>query len=362
MIPVKFRHSLFAFTAYFSAVILLSAVHARGGGGHGGHGGHSGSSSHGSPSQGGGNRGGHSSGNHSSGHNQGDGARGNYGRGGRNVATHGQHDTGRQPHNFERANTRYTQHRVAEGNRSSLRRSHNRFEGNTLRTHHRYYDRVQYFGRPYFAYHRHWGYPPAFWYWYAAPYPAPVNYAWHWRWAPYWGYYYAAYPVYYSADYWVTDYVVSRTMSDVYVDDDSANVAKVDTPGTAVGTNEKEQLRAQVNDTAALHSEEKPLELANALENPKYLFLVDNVLGVLPEGSDKPCLISGGNLLKTARKPADNETYALMQVVTSRNGDCPAGTKVQVPLGELQEMLNSFSAKTDDGLHELQQSESAPKE
>ena len=44
-----------------------------------------------------------------------------------------------------------------------------------------------------------------------------------------------------------------------------------------------------------------------------------------------------------------------MVIVTSKSVDCPAGSTVNVSYTDLQEMLNSFSEKVDDGMNELQE-------
>lgn len=310
----------------------------------GGHGGHSGHSGHGTGNRGGQNRPGNS---RPAGHRE----------SGRSVGTH--HQQGQYRPHFERGGTRYTQRPTQHHERRVMERSHHAFQGGALKPQHRYYDRTYWGGRRYLSYHRHWSYGPNFWRWYATPYPAPVTYVWHWRWAPYWGYYYAPYPTYIAADYWLTDYVVSRTLTDAYRDENTAPAANA----TGVGDEEKNQLRNEIREAAALHEAEQPLELKNALGKPGYLFLVDTPYQVLPEGSETGCVISGGDLLRVHRKPEDDETYAVMQVVTAKDGNCAAGTRVNVPLDELQEMLNSFAAKADDGLHELdEQTTSQPKE
>src|SRR6202035_5020983 len=61
-----------------------------------------------------------------------------------------------------------------------------------------------------YPYHRHY-YRPAYYGWAYNPWPAPVYYGWGWGGAPWYGYYggyFAPYPVYPSAAFWLTDYLI----------------------------------------------------------------------------------------------------------------------------------------------------------
>jgi hypothetical protein len=59
-------------------------------------------------------------------------------------------------------------------------------------------------------------------------------------------------------------------------------------------------------------------------------------------------------LLKVAVAPTDANPVATMNVVSSKFGSCAAGTRVEVSVNDLQEMLNSFAERVDNGLHEFQ--------
>jgi hypothetical protein len=62
-------------------------------------------------------------------------------------------------------------------------------------------------------------YPPAFYGWAYNPWPAPAPYVWGWGaalWYGYYGAYFRPYPVYPSAAYWLTDYMVAASLQEAY--------------------------------------------------------------------------------------------------------------------------------------------------
>ena len=65
-------------------------------------------------------------------------------------------------------------------------------------------------------------YPPAYYGWAYNPWVVPVVYpvaAWGWGAAPWYGYYgayFAPYPVYPSAAYWLADYLVAASLANAY--------------------------------------------------------------------------------------------------------------------------------------------------
>ena len=115
----------------------------------------------------------------------------------------------------------------------------------------------------------------------------------------------------------------------------------------------QDQLRTQVDLTVDRYRSDDFLSLEDAFRDPDYLFVVDTDISVLAaDGST--CYLSGGDVLKVARTPGHNDVVAEMQVVTSKGESCFAGTVVTLSLEDLQEMLNSFSERVDDGLQKVQ--------
>src|SRR5579863_9530093 len=99
---------------------------------------------------------------------------------------------------------------------------------------HSYYSRTYYYhgayragvyrgyyygGRPYYGYYPAYYYQPVYYGWAYNPWPAPVAYGWGWGGAPWYGYYgpyYAPYPVYPSAAFWLTDFMIAATLQAAY--------------------------------------------------------------------------------------------------------------------------------------------------
>ena len=70
-----------------------------------------------------------------------------------------------------------------------------------------------YGGMPYYAYVPGYYWGPGFYGWAYDPWYGPAYYSWGWYgdpWYASYGYYYEPYPVYPSAAFWLTDYLVPR--------------------------------------------------------------------------------------------------------------------------------------------------------
>jgi hypothetical protein len=166
-----------------------------------------------------------------------------------------------------------------------------------------------------------------------------------------WGWYYQPYPVYAAPSYWVTDYVIARSLEEEY--DRGYAAGQQAASDAAISEPVKEELRAQVEETAKAYQAEESLSLEQVVQDPGYLFVVDTPMSVISETS-ATCALSGGDIIKAATIIDPAVPVAAMTIVTSKNRECPAGTRISVSLTDLQEMLNSFGQKVDDGMNELQ--------
>ena len=219
----------------------------------------------------------------------------------------------------------------------------------TVRYYHHYYWGHTY----YYCYLHYWPYAPWFWGFYWASFHAPWYYTWGWVGAPWyhtWGWYYYPYPSYIGPSYWVTDYMLSKTLEEEY---ERGYLAGQESVGTPISEPVKEQLRQQVDDVARAFEEDRWIELEQALQDPDYLFIVDTPLSVTTE-DNTTCTLTGGDIFKSAAPGDPDVPVASMEIVTSKSVDCSAGSIVSVSYTDLQEMLNSFGEKVDDGMNELQ--------
>lgn len=115
----------------------------------------------------------------------------------------------------------------------------------------------------------------------------------------------------------------------------------------------KEQIRRQVDQTATAYQNDSVVALDQVLQDSAYIFAVDTELTVL-DRNNNACALSGGDLLRVYQRPTTQDVSASMIVVTSKGASCPAGTIVEVSIADLQEMLNTFNEKVDDGLKQAQ--------
>jgi hypothetical protein len=278
-------------------------------------------------------------------------------RGGGNRVRHAAKAPGKSrahiPSTLKRGGRSYDQEPVTRDGEIVVRRT----SVHVKDTHHpvtvHYYHHYYWGHTSYYCYLHYWPYAPWFWGFYWAPFHAPWYYTWGWIGAPWyhtWGWYYYPYPSYVGPSYWVTDYMLSKTLEEEY---ERGYIAGQESVGTPISEPVKEQLRQQVDDVAKAFEEDRWIELEQALQDPDYLFIVDAPLSVTT-ADDTTCTLTGGDIFKTSAPGAPDVPVASMMIVTSKSVDCPAGSTVKVSYTDLQEMLNSFSEKVDDGMNELQ--------
>ena len=254
--------------------------------------------------------------------------------------------------------------------------------------HRAYYDHGHYYNGYYRGYYYHGGYyngympayyyPAAYYGWAYNPWPAPVPYAWGWAGNPWYGYYgayFAPYPVYPSAAYWLTDYLVAASLANAYAaaaaagesamlrltsaphlvyasyDPATATTSPTMTPEIkdAVSEEIKGELAAQ---KAKAGSDSNVASLESLLADGKpHVFVASAGLTVTSAGQD--CGLTEGDVLKLPTAPGADATGADLQVLASKKTDCPKDSTVTVQLTDLQEMYNSLLASIDKGMLEM---------
>jgi len=271
---------------------------------------------------------------------------------------------------------------------------------------------VGYGGRPYahvyrgYYYHGsyYYGYVPGYYYgrgfygWAYNPWPAPFAYGWGWGAAPWYNpyaYYFAPYPVYPSAAFWLTDWVISQNLQAAYAasaanaaaanaaaassappagysgggsdqgNEDPApaasNTAVTLTPEVKqmIADEVKAQLAAEqaaASTSSAAPAAAQPAA-ANTDETPAALdpnlrvFIVSAPLDVAAGGQN--CSLSSGDvLMRTENTPGDDKAVAV-SVVSSKKEDCASGSAPRVQVSDLQDMHNSFREQMDSGLKNM---------
>jgi hypothetical protein len=247
-----------------------------------------------------------------------------------------------------------------------------------------------YYGRPYAVYYR--GYPyhgiflqgyvpyayyrPAFYGWVYNPWYTPIHYGWGWYgspWYGYYGYYFAPYPVYPSAAFWLTDFLIASSLQLAYQERLAQQQQYYSTPapsGQVVLTPEvKQAIADEVQRQLALEKAESqtvagggevdvnssglPAILADTSPSHPHVFVVAGPLEVT-DSLGRECLLTQGDVLRLSNPLPGDATSAYLEVIASKNRECVRGTTVSVGLADLQEMENQMRTTIDRGLQDLQ--------
>lgn len=252
--------------------------------------------------------------------------------------------------------------------------------------------------------HYYYGYRPAYYYgagyygWAYNPWPAPAYYGWGWGGAPWYGYYggyFAPYPSYPSAAFWLTDYLLSASLQAAY-EANAANAAANNAAASGVGDNAApqsddnaggggapaassgavtltpevkaaiaEEVKAQL---AAEQAEAKQPaapaasggaqptqastdEVPPALDPARRTFVVASDLAVTGDGQE--CQLTEGDVITRITDTPDDDNKVTVSVSSSKKADCAAGKQVGVTVDDLQEMHNHFQEQLDNGMKEL---------
>ena len=252
----------------------------------------------------------------------------------------------------------------------------------------------------YYGYHPAFYYAPVYYGWAYNPWPAPVYYGWGWGGAPWYGYYggyFAPYPTYPSAAFWLTDYLIAANLQAAYQAQAAAN-ANADANANGNSNNApQDQQQSQGNgnaDTSASNSgtvtlspevkaaiaEEVKAQLATeqaaaqgsssgsgtqgsatgsastedvppALDPAKRTFVVASDLTVASDGQE--CQLSQGDVITRTSETPDQDRKVTATVAASKKTDCGIGKEIAVSVDDLQEMYNHFQEQLDNGMKDL---------
>jgi hypothetical protein len=296
-------------------------------------------------------------------------------------------------------NRGFVEHRFERDGHEYVRRTYV-YESRTYVTVYRTY---YYGGAPYYYYVPPYYYAPVYYGWAYNPWPAPVYYTWGWYGEPWYGpygYYFAPYPVYPSAAFWLTDYLIAENLQASYQAQADANAnanaaaanadaaaananaaaanadAAAALPGSQAGTVTltpkvkqmiAEEVKAQLaaeqaaatqNGTAAGTPTSAPAQPAAnteqvppALDPNLQIFIVTASLDVTAGG--QPCSLSPGDVLRRKDNAPDSNNTVEVMVLSSKKSDCGMDSSPRVQVADLQEMHNRFREQLDNGLKTL---------
>jgi hypothetical protein len=240
-------------------------------------------------------------------------------------------------------------------------------------------------GRVYDRYYHHYGYrggyldvyaparyyPVGFYGWAYNPWRAPITYAWGWGAAPwigFYGAYFTPYPVYPSAAFWLTDYLIANSLQAAYAvkaaDDAavaSAGGAPVITPETKKMVSDEVQRQVALeNSEAQANAQSQDIDPASSgiarmlSDNQPHVFVAGSDLDLV-DTAGAECPISQGDILEVATPPPANADAATAVVLASKGGkECARSASVNVSFGDLQDMQNHMRETIDQGLGDLQ--------
>lgn len=289
-----------------------------------------------------------------------------------------------------------------------------------------YSQRTYYRGGHYYAYgyrnyyyggHAYYGYAPSYYYgpayygWAYNPWPAPVVYGWGWGGAPWYGYYgpyFAPYPVYPTAAFWLTDYLIAANLQAAYAaqQDAAADTGELEpqplgpqstdeiaslwttdpliaasleaaygaymlgggapaaaTKGgatqlspevkQAIADEMKNEIAAE-KDAAARGQKDTPSgDQVPAALDPKIRIFVVSTDEDLTTSDGAECALTPGDVVyRTGDKP-DDDNMVDATVKSSKKDECAVGVTVGISVDDLQEMHNQLRIQMDAGLKEL---------
>lgn len=246
-----------------------------------------------------------------------------------------------------------------------------------------------YHGHEYNRYYRGYGYrglslsiyapgfyfAPGFYGWAYNPWAAPIAFGWGWAgnpWYGHFGYYFQPYPVYASAAFWLTDYIISQDLQAAYAANQAAGEEAGDPSGAGGGqpvltpdvkaliAEEVKNQLALENSEAAQTAQQQDVDpgssgIARLLSDGRpHVFVAGGNLDVT-DTAGQECVVSDGDTLQLRDAPPSDATTADLVVLSSKGKpECQISLTVQVQLTDLQEMQNHMRETIDQGLQDLQ--------
>jgi hypothetical protein len=237
------------------------------------------------------------------------------------------------------------------------------------------YRQYTYRGVPYYHYVPAVYYGPQFYAWAVSPWAAPIGYAWGGGMvAPWFGFYsgyFTPYPAYASPDLWLTDYVISENLRLAYENQQAGNEGQAPPPTSnmqpaaaalspemkALVADEVRQQLAAERAAAVQPTSSSPQEPAPGSEqlppalNQRF-FVVSSNLDITT-AAGQVCSLTPGDIIQRKGKDVTADGGVVVEVISSKPGDCAADSGATVQVADLQEMHNQFREQLDSGLKML---------
>ncbi len=260
------------------------------------------------------------------------------------------------------------------------------------------YRDYNYGGHLYYGYYPGVWYHPAFYSWAYRPWGAPVPWGvgpggWGWAgaaWYRYYGGYFAPYPLYSSAAFWLTDYLIAADLQAAYAaqaqgsadqtgayNQDQAYLAgEGSLPANSSSATMSPEVKQAIADevTAQLAAQQQQSsggqssgssdgqaeasasangEVPPALDPARRTFVVFSDITVTSEGRD--CELTAGDMLTRITNTPDSDQKVTATVSATKKADCAIDKHVTVSVEALQEMRNHFDEQLNQGMKVLAQ-------
>jgi hypothetical protein len=271
------------------------------------------------------------------------------------------------------------------------------------------YRNYNYGGYAYYGYAPSYYYGPAYYGWAYNPWPAPVSYGWGWGGAPWYGYYgpyFQPYPVYPTAAFWLTDYLLSAQLQAAYAaqqqggdngelvppairnatgyeiaalwSTDPLVAAKLQAtygaymlgggaaPDKDSGTGMSKEVKQAIADQmkSEIAAEKAAAEKGGkdapastdevpAAVDPKIRIFVVSSDEDLTTSDGTECQLTAGDVIERTTDKPDDDKMVDATVKSSKKDECAVGASVGVPVDDVQEMHNQLRIQMDAGLKEL---------
>ena len=231
-----------------------------------------------------------------------------------------------------------------------------------------FYSPTVYHGVPLQVYAPTRFYSAGYYGWMYSRWPASVHYTWGWAGRPWYvsyHHYFAVYPVYDDATYWLTDYLIATSLEAAYAAQIRAQMAEGDAAvmSPEVKGEIEEEIKAELQQeaTAAKANAADPQGLpdnggiSNTLtDGYSHVFLAGGNVDAA-NGSGDECTISAGDVVQVRAAPAPGAQAVNATVLASKGGsECATGSMVRVNVSDLQEMQNYMHQIVDQGVEDLQ--------
>jgi hypothetical protein len=226
-------------------------------------------------------------------------------------------------------------------------------------------------------------YQPAFYGWANGGWGAPVVYAWGWGPSAPWFYggYFAPAASYPSASLWLTDYLLAENLKLAYDNRTAASGDGTEQQPPLAQNNSvtltpevkqeiAEEVQQQLAAEQAAAAQPAPLQPTGTAPqsaipdapppalDPKFrIFVVSTALNVTASSDGQTCALTPGDIIERSSRTVTADGKVPINVMNSKEGDCPVDLATALDVSTLQDMHNQFREQISAGMEKLASSQ-----